>query len=157
MTVYGERGRVGERGRLATARTIELESLSSPIAPLSIFFSPFFFLFARTSSLPPPAFLSFSIFLSLPTSTLHHSPRSFPRKLQSMPRRRAMEYVCVLIDSDRASVSLSPTRLFSSSSFSRLFSQTRLLFSKCGFVDYSSLLSSSRPSLSLYSSTRPSR
>lgn len=86
------------------------------IVPHLVSFSPFS-LFSRASSLAfssrflsrtscPPFFLLFIIF------------RALSRKLQSMPRRRAMEYVCALVDSSVTSISLSLQMLFSLSSIS---------------------------------------
>lgn len=44
----------------------------------------------------------FSLLALFPCVYSSSFPALFPRKLQSMPRRRAMEYVCVLLDSSLA-------------------------------------------------------
>lgn len=74
-----------------------ISSFFSPSSPGLVSFSPFS-LFSRASlaflpfshTLPLLLFFSFLFFVIF---------RALSRKLQSMPRRRAMEYVCVLVDS----------------------------------------------------------
>lgn len=57
----------------------------------------------------------FSLLALFPRVYSSSFPALFPRKLQSMPRRRAMEYVCVFLDS---SLALPSPFLFTSSSIS---------------------------------------
>lgn len=86
-TVKGKRDVVRSGG----ADTIGLESLSFPIAPLNLSFFPFSSLL-RASPLSSLV-LSLSLFPFLALSLYIYSssfPALFPRKLQSMPRRRAV-------------------------------------------------------------------
>lgn len=109
----GERKEEGSPRRVLSSWNLFL----SP-SPRLVSFSPLSRL-SRAPSLPSAPF-TLSLSRSL-ASCIYSSSFSalFPRKLQSMPRRRTMEYVCVLVDSSLASVSLSLRALSSSSSSSR--------------------------------------
>lgn len=121
------------------------------IVPHLVSFSPFS-LFSRASSLAfssrflsrtscPPFFLLFIIF------------RALSRKLQSMPRRRAMEYVCALVDSSVASIFLSLQMLFSLSSISSSLHSDSVALYEVWYRRCVSLLLSLSPSV--YSFGRP--
>lgn len=88
-----------KRRGLATVCTIELESLSFPIAPLNFFFFPF----PSLSCLPSLS----SPFFVLSTSPLHHFPRSFLVSCNlCLGGARCSMYVCVLVDSSLSFLSL---------------------------------------------------